>query len=41
MVYKPNARLQVIEDGDMRDGDDVLPGFAIKLRDALGERPVR
>jgi len=41
MVYKPNARLQVIEDGDMLDGDDVLPGFAVKLGDVLGERPVR
>ena len=40
-IYKPNARVQVIEDSDLLDGGDVLPGFAVKLADVLGERPAR
>jgi len=40
-IYRPNERVQVMEDQDMLDGRDVLPGFAVKLADVLGEPPAR
>jgi Uma2 family endonuclease len=40
-IYRPDARVQVIQEDESLDGAEVLPGFSVVLGEVLGERPAQ
>jgi Uma2 family endonuclease len=38
-VFRPGAPLRFLDPDDALDGEDVLPGFTLPLRDVFSPRP--